>query len=256
MTVQSQSQHFKFWKQLRWECDKKITDYWDRDLPLLKVRKLAYSQTCITNYALMQYFVFVQNLERLIGVTVREIWSKKFKNPMTKLTIYEDIGRTKWHFVRRFVSMYSILLSMLPEQKPRPLTFYFSRRDLNQSCGRVQNKESYKIPKKFKTTRQKTCFVNATFLRYSVNSQGIDEELFSDTFSVHEWAINYTGSQLSDAFQRVISTGTNNIFLTDPDLPQHHEHKEKFLFFGSQMTHQKILMEESLMKTPVPPASV
>ena len=258
MTQAHKSLHLEFWKQLRSDCDQKITNYWHRDLTLLKVRNIAYSQSCITNYALRQYFVFVENLEKMLGVTVREIWLEKFKNPATKKTIYKDIGRTKWHFVRRLVSMYSVLLSMLPERRPRPLPFYFSRRDLNQSCGRVTNNESYKIPKKFKTTRQKSCFVNATSLRHSFNSQGFDDETFSDTFSVHEWAINYTGSQLLDAYHQIASTETNSIFLAHPDLPQNHQHKENFLFFGSQMaqTYQKIFMKKSLMKAPIPPTSV
>lgn len=152
--------HVIFWKELRADCNSKVEQIKTR------IQKSAQFRTTISNlrisiatYALKQYRVIAKELEARLQVRVYDIYTAQTFNKISSRPVYNDIGRVKWHFVRRVVDA---LFSRDHYAKTKEFTF--ETKHLEACAERVHNQpqsQTFHIPKRLKTTREKACFVRA-----------------------------------------------------------------------------------------------
>ena len=121
----------------------------------------------IDNWAEKQYLILVDQLEKREQIKVRDIYKAQSFNHLTQNKVYKDIGRVKWHFIRRVVHAW---VETLPEGRHEYYSFKYTH---IHSCTKLMNNgQTFKITAKLSGTRCKTAFVYAV-LNPSKNVQEV-----------------------------------------------------------------------------------
>lgn len=125
----------------------------------------------IDNWAENQYLILVDQLEKREQIKVRNIYKAQSFNHLTQNKVYKDIGRVKWHFIRRVVHAW---VETLPEERHEYYNFKYTH---IHSCTKLMHGgQTFKITAKLRGTRCKTAFVYAV-LCPSKNLQALQRHI-------------------------------------------------------------------------------
>ena len=163
--------HMQFWRELRKRCNAQI-DHFTKTWSMESMGNIHDTMKLL----FATYFDILRKLESEHKLSLQDIYTAHSFNKASQKSVYSDIGRVKWYFIRRGVdcwyekTTHSATHQATIEATKTLIPIDFDKNTLDKAQAKMKitdkgtkerNINSFKIPKTVHGARQKAAWVRA-----------------------------------------------------------------------------------------------